>query len=910
MSENKRARPTPLTAEEAESSRRTHGGNTLSVKRRKSFLRQFVGNLGDPVIRILLGALVINILFSIKGGGADWIETAGIALAVLLATLISTLSEYGSERAFARLSEECTRVTCRVRRRTGAGDTVGSVCELPLSEIVVGDILLLGAGEMIPADGVLTSGRLQLDQSAMTGESREVQKSPLRSGDAIPDTLSPADTSSLLRGCVILGGGGEMLVTAVGDNTFLGHISEEIQEDTRKSPLKIRLEKLASQISRLGYVAAALVALVFLLGAFLLDSGFDKTVILQKLSDWHYVWEQCFHALTLGLTVLVVAVPEGLPMMIAVVLSSNIKKMVKDQVLVRKPAGIEAAGSMNLLFTDKTGTLTEGKLSVSRILTGDGRSFSDASDFKKNAPRLFGYFAEGCYANTSSVAGRGNDGERRALGGNATDRALLNAVLPFTRGEGESPLFASPFDSDKKSSCAVIRREGREVLLVKGAPERLMPRLSDIYRPDGTRGSFDRTRLAQRIAAMTASGGRVILVAEGNSVRNAMPSRTRLAAGDYGALTLVCILLLADRVRREAPESVKKLRRAGIHVVMMTGDNRDTARSIAESCGILGQGVNLVVDSEELSHMDDEQVREILPRLGVVARALPTDKSRLVRIAQGEDLVVGMTGDGINDAPALRRADVGFAMGGGTQVAKDAGDIIIMDNNLSSIVRAVLYGRTIFKSIRKFITLQLTMNFCAVGVTMICPFLGFDAPVTVVQMLWINLIMDTLGGLAFAGEAPLESYMEEPPKRRDEPILNRYMIGEITWLGGFTVALCLAFLKLPAIADSFRAAEDHLYLLTAFFALFIFASVFNCFNARTDRLKLTAGLTRNPAFCLIMLAVLAVQILFIYVGGAVLRTAPLTAKELGLTLLLSLSVFPVELIRKVWRRLSGKSEGY
>ena len=906
---SKHIRPTPLTVAEVESSRREHGSNQLSVKRRKSFFRQFIGNLGDPVIRILLGALVLNILFSLTGDGADWFETGGIALAVLLATLISTLSEYGSEAAFARLSEECAKVSCRVRRRTPGGDTAGTVCEIPLADAVVGDMVVLGAGEMIPADGILLSGELRVDQSAMTGESREVEKKPLRDDVDLPHEPTPAHHSALFRGCTIVSGAGEMLVTRVGDSTFLGRISEEVQEDTRESPLKIRLSKLAGQISRLGYVAAALVAVVFLLGVFLLDSEFDTGIILQKLTNWRYVWEQLFHALTLGLTVLVVAVPEGLPMMIAVVLSSNMKKMVRDQVLVRKPVGIEAAGSMNLLFTDKTGTLTEGRLSVGRIITGDGKAFRDTQDFRKSAPKLFGYFAEGCLANTSSVIGQGHGGGRQALGGNATDRALLDAVLPYVKSNCNLQ-FQIPFDSTRKTSCAMIRRDGREVLLVKGAPERLMAKLTDTYRPDGTRGSLDKTALSERIRALTERGGRVILCAEAVAGRVQLPAKGRLEKGDYGALTLVCMILLIDRIRKEAPESVRKLRRAGIHVIMMTGDNRDTARSIAESCGILGQGVNFVIDSEELSRMSDVEVREILPRLGVVARALPTDKSRLVRIAQEAELVVGMTGDGINDAPALKRADVGFAMGAGTQVAKDAGDIIILDNNLSSIVRAVLYGRTIFKSIRKFITLQLTMNFCAVGVTMICPFIGIDSPVTVVQMLWINLIMDTLGGLAFAGEAPLASYMEEKPKRRDEPILNRYIIGEIAWLGCFTVALCLLFLKLPAITGRFRSATDNIYLLTAFFALFIFASVFNCFNTRTDRLNIFAGLSRNKGFCFIMIAVLTVQILFVYIGGAVLRTVPLTKEEMGVTFLLALTVFPAEFLRKVWRRLSGKTEGY
>ena len=899
--------PSPLTHEEAEASRAAHGSNRLTAKGRTSFIRQLLSNLSDPVIRILLGALGINLVFSLTGEGVDWFETGGIALAVLLATLISTLSERGSEAAFARLSAACGQASCRVRRRKDGGD---EIAEIPVDEVVVGDLLLLAAGEMIPADGVLLSGRMRVDQSAMTGESREVEKRPLRRGEAIPDAITPEGETSLLRGCTIPEGRGEMLVTRVGDATFLGRISEEIQLDTRESPLKRRLTKLASQISTMGYVAAGLVALVFLLGVFLLDSGFDRTVILQKLSDWRYVWSQCFHALTLGLTVLVVAVPEGLPMMIAVVLSANIRRMVKDQVLVRKPVGIEAAGSMDLLFTDKTGTLTEGRLSIERIITGDGAVYRDAGHLRRGSPELFRRFEEGCLVNTSSAAGRDGNGTLRALGGNATDRALLEAVLPFHGAPPCASLFSVPFDSARKTSCAVGKRDGQEVLFVKGAPERLWRQIKWAYTPDGTVTRADLSALGERLKKEAADGGRVLLCAEATGREGELPSRARLEAGDFGALTLLCLLVLKDRPRREAAESVKKLRRAGIHVVMITGDSRDTARAIATSCGILGQGVDRVLDSGELAGLSDGEVAELLPRLGVVARALPTDKSRLVRIAQERGLAVGMTGDGINDAPALKRADVGFAMGSGTQVAKDAGDIIILDDNLASIVRAVLYGRTIFKSIRKFITLQLTMNLCAVGVTMICPFFGVDSPVTVVQMLWINLIMDTLGGLAFAGEAPLSSYMEEPPKGRDEPILNRYMMGEILWLGGFTVTLCLFFLKCPLITRCFRTAKDDIYLLTAFFALFIFCSVWSCFNTRTDRLNITAGLTRNKGFCLIMAAVLGVQILFVYLGGAVLRTAPLTGRELWVTFLLSLTVFPAEAVRRVWRRLSGKAEGY
>ncbi len=905
-------RPKPLTAAEAEASRKAHGSNTLSVKKRRSFLSRFIANLGDPVIRILLGALALNLLFLIKGG--DLPETLGIALAVLLATLISTLSECGSEAAFTRLTEACTQSTCRVRRRREASSDPphthdnSIVCELPLGDVVVGDTVLLGAGEMIPADGFLFSGHLQVDQSAMTGESREVDKIPPQNATSIPESPSPADSSSLLRGCLIVGGSGEMTVTRVGDRTYLGEISDEVQTDTRESPLKLRLAKLAGQISRLGYVAAALIAIVALMSAFVFESGFDRAIMLAKLSDWRYVWQQLFHALTLGLTVLVVAVPEGLPMMIAVVLSANIRRMARDHVLVRKPVGIEAAGSMNLLFCDKTGTLTEGRLSVGRILLGTGEDIPDLKSLRQISPQTADALCDAALTNTDSIPGlREKDSTPHALGGNATDRALMDAVLAIAPHRIPSErLHYTPFDSNRKFSTALVRRRGQEVLYVKGSPERILPYLRDTYRPDGTHVPLDRTALSRRIDALTKNGGRVILLSEGR--------RSALTAGKsrdvFGDLTLVAAVLLSDRLRPEAPVAVDTLHRAGIRVVMMTGDNRETARAIATDCGILGGDVDLVLDSTELSALSDGRIRELLPRLGVIARALPSDKSRLVRIAQEAELVVGMTGDGINDAPALRRADIGFAMGAGTQVAKDAGDIIILDNNLASIARAVLYGRTIFKSIRKFITLQLTMNLSALGVTMIGPFIGIESPVTVVQMLWINLIMDTLGGLAFAGEAPLASYMEESPKRRNEPILNRYMVGEISWLGLFTVALSLFFLKSPTVSDVFRPAEDNIYRLTAFFALFIFASVFNCFNARTDRLKLTAGLSRNRAFLFIMATVLAVQLLFVYIGGPILRTAPLTARELTVTSLMALTVFPAELVRKFWLRLRGIRTGY
>ena len=872
-----------LSTSEAEISRREHGANVLSGKKTKTFIRRFFENLGDPVIRILLGALAVNLIFVFRGG--DLFETIGIGVSVFLAAFISALSESGGESAFRRLSGECQKQNVRVWRD-------GVLCSLPIEEIVVGDRVVIGAGERIPADCYAIEGAVSVDQSAITGESKEIKKSPAASRRPSPD-----ERNTLLRGCPVLTGKCLGEVFAVGDSSFLGRISLEVQTDTRESPLKLRLARLARQISRLGTVAAVLISIAYLFNTFVMDSGFELSLVLMKLTDVPFLAEKLLHAFMLGLTILVVAVPEGLPMMIAVVLSSNIKRMVRDQVLVRKPVGIEAAGSMNILFTDKTGTLTEGRMTVCSMVLSDGQTLNDLRVMNKRCPRICRFYSLSARYNTASDVS-----DKGTVGGNGTDRALLDSALPLpsccASVEGKIP-----FDSAYKFSAARIK-DGREVFtLIKGAPEKLLPYVERCMLPSGEISDFSdfRGSFSNRISTLSEEGRRVLLIAFSDEV---------VSLNRIPKLTLICAVCLGDPMRRSAPESVRLLRRAGIGVVMITGDARATASSIARSCGIIGGERDKVIDGAEMSRLSDQELKDILPHLAVVCRALPTDKSRLVRIAQSLDLVVGMTGDGINDAPALKLADIGFAMGGGTDVAKDAGDIIILDNDLASIVKAVLYGRNIFKSIRKFITLQLTMNFCAVGVSMICPFIGIDAPVTVVQMLWINIIMDTLGGLAFAGESPSPLCMKEKPKRRDEPILNRYMIDQIVLLGGFTVTLCLFFLLSPTVLSHYRYSADNICILTAFFALFIFTSVLNCFNCRCDRMNMLSGISGNPTFVTIMLLILAIQIAFIYLGGSVLRTVPLTVAELWYTMMLSLTVIPFEFVRRMIWRIRGKKNGF
>lgn len=860
-----------LNTEQVAESRKKYGSNKMTRKKRRGFFAEYLSNLGDPVVRVLLVSLAVNIIFTLRD--VDWFEVGGIVIAIVLSTTISTLSERSSHAAFERLNGASKRL-CRVVRD-------GRVAQISADEAVVGDLMLICAGERIMADGLLIRGSVSLDQSAMTGESREVEKGAFSGAFSSfevtnENLLSPESPCSCLAGCLVSSGEGEMLVCRVGDRTFLGDIVEQLQEDKRESPLKLRLNKLAKQISALGYGAAALIAFISLFSAIFIESDFSREVILTKICDPYFLTSQILHSVTLGLTVVIMAVPEGLPMMIAVVLSSNVKRMLKDNVLVRKQTGIEAAGSMNVLFTDKTGTLTRGKMSVSGFVLAGGRTVNSIEEFKKEEPGLFLSFCENVLYNTS-VSASGRD----LVGGNATERALFEAARGKLSVDRERVISKVPFASENKYSSATTR----EKIYYKGAPEILLSRCKGI----------DALTIEYSIEYHQKRGERVIAICESSNGAD---------------MRFICAAVLSDPPRREAKASVEALRGAGIDVIMVTGDGLLTAKSIAEGVGIINKKRDLCLTHAELDAMSDPELLKILPSLAVVARAMPKDKSRLVRLASHDDAVVGMTGDGINDAPALRLADVGFAMGYGSDVAKEAGDVVILDGNLASIVKAVLYGRNIFKSIRKFLVFQLTVNFSSALVCMIAPLLGFETPITVSQMLWVNMIMDTLGGLAFAGEAPQKRIMRECPKRRDEPIINGYMAHQILISGGFSALVSMLCLKAPFFVSHFRESGGDIVLLSAFFALFIFLGVMQCINSRTDRLNIFNGITQNPAFVTIMTLILVIQISFIYFGGALLRTVPLLPGELLFAFLLAFSAVPFELIRKIIWRFSGHVEGF
>ncbi|MGJ4849258.1 calcium-translocating P-type ATPase, PMCA-type [Bacillota bacterium Meth-B3] len=859
-----------LTERQVIESRARHGANQLTHVKQQGFFMKFIEDLNDPMIKILLVALAINLLFAL--GGAGWYESAGIALAVLLSTWVSTASKHRSETAFQKLQEEEARVNCRVLRR-------GSAALVPMAEVVVGDLVLLESGERVPADGELIRGELDVDQSPLNGETKEAHKLHGHMDAA----LGLNNPSMLLSGCMVCAGEGVMRVSAVGSQTMLGQLAGEIQLETRESPLQLRLSRLAGAISRFGIAGAVLVALADLFNIWLVSSGFSSEVMAGMVQVPGLVMGSILHAITLAVTVIVVAVPEGLPMMITVVLSANMRRMLRDHVLVRKPAGVETAGNIDLLMTDKTGTLTEGRFSVACVLRGDGTRYDSADAAARDAGFWRVLFPSLEHNNAASMI----DGE--PAGGNTTDRALKRFVAgALAPALSLRQVGRVPFTSDNKYMATEVAGD-LNATLIKGAPERLLPHCVRYYDAQGrVQAPLNRLTVERAARQMAGEGMRVLAAATG-------------APGigeNFRELSFVALIGVRDPLRAEASQSVRALEKAGIQVIMITGDGPETAEAIAREAGLLRDKGARMLTSAELAQMSDAQLTRVLPDLRVVSRALPVDKSRLVDVAQGRGSVVGMTGDGVNDSPALKKADIGFAMGSGTEVAKEAGDIVILDDNLSSIVRAVLYGRTIFRSIRKFIVFQLTVNLCAMAVSIIAPIVGYDAPVTVMQMLWINMVMDTLAGLAFSGEPALKRYLDERPVARDTPIVDRRMAEQIGVCAAYTTLLCLWLLLSPWARGFFRPERGPDIILTAFFAVFVYAGTFNAFSARTHSLNLLDHILGNKGFVAVMAFVFAVQTALIYLGGSLLRAYGLTAREWLVCVALSLSVVPADLIRK------------
>lgn len=865
-----------LTAAEVEESRKKHGANSIPEAEPETFWQLFLEGFQDPMIRILCVIAVIMFgMFLV--GESDWYEPVGTIIAILLVNFVSARTGVANDRAYRDLKASQKKDTVKVLRES-------VIKVIPADEVVVGDVILLQSGDKILADGILAEGALSVDNSALNGEAEECPKTEAPDGFAIPETITGdtfVDAHSLFRGATVLDGEGYMIVQKVGLDTMMGKMAKDMEDKEPDSPLKVKLNKLAGQISVFGYIGAIIIALAYFVHFVMLAGGLSAYLATGGLS----ILGDVMNAIAIAITIIVCAVPEGLPLVIALVLMQNTGKLLKVNVLVRKSIGIETAGSLNILFSDKTGTITKGQLEVVEFFDGCGRTI----DINTAAA-----MREALHLSIGKNTGALFDDQHHVVGGNMTDQALLKFL-----GEDAFHALAArddceigaqqDFNSANKFSQAYLPGQGRT--FYKGAPERLLAKAKKCLDTQGNEVDIDETALGQKIDDLANRAMRVLAFGY---------SREKLVRDEiHDDLVLIGLVGIRDDVRPEAREAIEEVQKAGIQVVMITGDRRETAMAIAREANLYHGGDELVLTSAELAEMTDDEVKKIIPRIRVISRALPTDKSRMVRLCQEMNLVVGMTGDGVNDSPALKRADVGFAMGSGTEVAKEAGKLVILDDNFNSIKNAIWYGRTLYINILKFCKMQLVINLAAVFVSAISPFIGIESPLKVTHLLWINLCMDSLASLMFAGEPALKKYMRMKPRRRDESIISRPMAIQIVIMSIWLTILSLVWFKVPVFRACF-ATEAQWY--TGFFCMFVFAFMVNAFNVRSDGLNVFEHIGENKRFIHIWLAIMAVQVLLVSIGGVIGEI--FSCVRFGLdgwiaVCLMALTMYPVDLIRKI-----------
>lgn len=875
-----------LTDKQVEESRSKFGSNEIPDSEPTTFWEEFKETFSDPMIKILLAiaALMIVMFFF---GYAEIYEPLGTIVAVLIVATVSAKTGVASDTKYRELKDNTEKDKCKVHRN-------GVITVIDVDDVVVGDKVLLQSGDKIPADGVLIDGALRVDNSALNGEAEECKKTAASEDFQLEDDITGdtfVDAHSLFRGAVIFDGEGILDVRKVGLKTMMGKMAEEMQEDEPDSPLKVKLAKLAKQISTFGYIGAVLIAVLYLV-YFVMQAGGVSQYFAMGIEP---VVKDVVRALSLAIVIIVCAVPEGLPLMISLVLMQNTSKMLDHNVLVRKAEGIETAGSLNILFSDKTGTITKGMLEVVDFFTGDGNSI-DIAQLSKHS-KVKGLVDLAIGKNTQSMF----DASHKVIGGNATDQALMKFLgeETFKTLENSSEYKITKqqsFNSANKFSQARIDSTGKT--FYKGAPEKLLANAVKYLDADGNICTMDNAILNRKIDELAAKAMRVLAFgySEKDMVENSINDD----------IVIIGLVGIRDDVRPEAKEAIREVQGAGIQVVMITGDRLETAVAIAKDAGLLKGGSDRALSSAQLNEMSDEEVKKIIPNIRVIARALPTDKSRMVRLCQEMNLVVGMTGDGVNDSPALKRADVGFAMGSGTEAAKEAGKIVILDDNFKSIKDAILYGRTIYHNILKFCKFQLVINVAAVVVSAIAPFFGVDEPLKVTHLLFVNLVMDGLGAMMLGNEPAKEEYMAEAPRKRDESIVSKKMMGQILTMGIWLTVVSFIYLKVPFFVNLFANEEQH---LTGYFVLFIVAALFNGFNVRDDGFAIFSGLNENKDFIKVFLIIIIVQALLVNAAivplvpfqwiGEMFSCVPFGIKGWIAVVLLACTMIPADMVRKL-----------
>ena len=843
-----------LSAPEVLKSREEHGENVLTPPRRQSMWRLYLEKYEDPMVRILLVAALVSLLLSLVRH--DFMETIGIIAAIILATTVGFYFERDAARRFNLLTQLGEEQPVRVLRD-------GRIQEIPRREVVVGDVVIVETGDEVPADGTLIDAvGLQVDESSLTGEpmtSKEVRgekSATLNKKEEIKKHQEEAyPKDMLLRSSMVMAGTGRYVVSAVGDETEIGHVARQAMELTGvQTPLNIQLGRLAKFISQIGGAVSTLCFVAFLIHDLLTNS-------LWHTADYIGMAEVVLRYFMMAVTLIVMAVPEGLPMAVTLALALNMRRMLKSNNLVRKLQASETMGAVTVICTDKTGTLTENRMTVaSMVVRGDN-------------PEVREMLYRAIALNTTATHEVGNPTEQALL------RWLVSQGVDYEQLRADNPVSGrEPFSTERKYMSTTVG----STLYIKGAPEIVMAMctMTDEERKQAEVQLAEWQQHAMRTLA--------IAVSSQSTVHSSLSESVALQS------QLLAIVAISDPLREEVPDAIRQCRRAGIDVKIVTGDTSATALEIARQCGIATSG-DVAISGAEFAAMDDQKARSIVRDLKVVFRARPTDKQRLVSLLQECGEVVAVTGDGTNDAPALNRAHVGLSLGSGTSVAKQASDITIIDDSFRSIVHAVMWGRSLYINIQRFIFFQLVVNVAALLLVLFGAFIGTEMPLTITQILWVNLIMDTFAAMALASLPPSREVLNDKPRSADAFIINPGMRRGIIIVGCLLFAVTAAMLYYLERYTQMGTRE-----LTIFFTVFVMMQWWNLFNARAlgSSHSVLRRIWAAPAFLLVLLMILLGQWLIVTYGGRIFRTEPLPP----LTWLLIIAITsPVLILGEIYR---------
>lgn len=851
-----------LTDSEVLQSREKNGVNLLTPPKRPSLWKLYLEKFKDPVVRVLLVAAVFSLIISIIEN--EYAETIGIIAAILLATGIGFFFEYDANKKFDLLNAVNEETLVKVIRN-------GKIQEIPRKDVVVGDIVVLETGEEIPADGELIEAiSLQVNESNLTGEP-VINKTIIK---ADFDEEATYASNRVMRGTTVVDGHGMMKVLQVGDATEIGKVARQSTEQSGEpTPLNIQLTKLAKLIGKIGFTVAAATFIVFV------SKDLYQYISANEISGWHHymaIAQIVLKYFMMAVTLIVVAVPEGLPMGVTLSLALNMRRMLSTNNLVRKMHACETMGAITVICTDKTGTLTQNLMQVYEpgFYALKERGILSDDDISK-------LVMEGISANSTAFLEETDDGGKPKGVGNPTEVALLLWLNSQHRNylelrEQAGVLDQLTFSTERKFMATLVQSPliGKKVLYIKGAPEIVLGKCKEVVldgkRIDATeyRSTVEEQLLGYQNMAMRTLGFAFKIVDD-----HAPDDCVALVAEND--LNFLGVVAISDPIRPDVPAAVAKCQSAGIDVKIVTGDTPGTATEIARQIGLWKpeDTERNRITGTAFADLTDEEALDRVMDLKIMSRARPTDKQRLVQLLQQKGAVVAVTGDGTNDAPALNHAQVGLSMGTGTSVAKEASDITLLDDSFNSIGTAVMWGRSLYKNIQRFIVFQLTINFVALLIVLLGSFVGTALPLTVTQMLWVNLIMDTFAALALASIPPSEDVMNEKPRRSTDFIISKAMRYNIFGVGTVFLIVLMGMIYYFTNAESGMTVHR----LTIFFTFFVMLQFWNLFNARVFGTNDSAfkGLTKSYGMELIVIAILGGQILIVQFGGAVFRTEPL-----------------------------------